>query len=82
MSAPATLTASELKILRGLDTLTSKATTREVIRKWAKLSHRGVSIVVNRMADRRLIARGPASDQWQITFAGMQALKHADEVAK
>lgn len=68
------LTRSERKILTGLDHLASKSASREVCRRWAKLTPRGAYLVLERMQERLLIARN-REGVYQMTYGGMRALE-------
>lgn len=67
------LTRSERRILTGLDNLTEKTARREVLRRWAKLTPRGSSLVLERMMSKLLIAKN-SEGIFTITFRGMMAL--------
>lgn len=72
----AALTKSELRILRALDTAPDKTEELNGLRILAKLTRRGVWLVVRRLEARNMVAvayenRNPIS----LTFGGMRALK-------
>lgn len=71
-----TLTISERRILRALDTAPDKTEELNGLRILAKLTRRGVWLVIRRLKARNMVAvsysnRNPIS----LTFGGMRALK-------
>ncbi len=72
------LTASELRILRILDSAPNKVEEYRGVRLLTKLSIRGLRIVTNRMVDRNLIALNfDHPTTIGLTFGGMRALAAA-----